>query len=258
VRLILGVDAETRVQRAEAAGARAVHPGMDGPRAGLRGGRTMEGYQGTGHHDPQAPLARIDRDSQLVDALRVGEATAADLLVATYGDRAYRVAIGITRNVQDAEEAVQDSFWSVVRKIETFRGDSSFGSWIYRITANAAYQKLRSRARRRDEISLDEVLPSFHEDGRHAGPISDWSARIDDPTVQTELRAALDSAIGELPADYRAVIVLHDVEGLSMAEVAGSVGITVVTAKSRTHRARLFLRRRLAKFMADLEAPATS
>ena len=209
----------------------------------------MQGYRGTQPLDPQPTSARIDRDSQLVDALRVGAATAADLLVATYGDRAYRLAIGITRNEQDAEEAVQDSFWSVVRKIGTFRGDSSFGSWIYRITANAAYEKLRGRAHRRDEISLDEVLPPFHEDGRHAGPISDWSASIHDPAVQAELRAALASAIGELPVQYRAVIVLHDVEGLSLAEVAGSVGITQAAVKSRVHRARLFLRKRLAIFM---------
>ena len=209
----------------------------------------MQGYRGTQPLDPQPTSARIDRDSQLLDALRVGAATAADLLVATYGDRAYRLAIGITRNEQDAEEAVQDSFWSVVRKIGTFRGDSSFGSWIYRITANAAYEKLRGRAHRRDEISLDEVLPPFHEDGRHAGPISDWSASIHDPAVQAELRAALASAIGELPVQYRAVIVLHDVEGLSLAEVAGSVGITQAAVKSRVHRARLFLRKRLAMFM---------
>jgi RNA polymerase sigma-70 factor (ECF subfamily) len=206
---------------------------------------------GTQVLDPQPTSVRIDRDSQLVDALRVDAATAAERLIAAYGDRAYRLAIGITRDEQDADEAVQDAFWSVVRKIDTFRGDSSFGSWIYRITANAAYQKLRGRARRRHEISLDEVLPPFHEDGQHAGPISDWSASIHDPVVQTELRAALVSAIGELPAHYRAVIVLHDVEGLSMAEVAGSVGITVAMAKSRSHRARLFLRKRLAVFMAD-------
>ncbi len=204
---------------------------------------------GTQPLDPQPRSARIDRDSQLVDALRLRASTAAERLVAAYGDRAYRLAIGITGSGPDAEEAVQDAFWSVVRKIDAFRGDSSFGSWIYRITANAAYQKLRGRARRRLEISLDEVLPPFHEDGRHAGPISDWSASIHDPAVQAELRAALASAIGELPVQYRAVIVLHDVEGLSMAEVAGSVGITEAAVKSRVHRARLFLRKRLAMFM---------
>jgi len=189
-----------------------------------------------------------------VEALRLREATAAERLVATYGDRAYRLAIGITGNGPDAEEAVQDALWNVVRKIDTFRGDSSLGSWIYRITANAAYQKLRGRARRRDEISLDEVLPSFHEDGRHAEPINDWSASTDDPAVQAELRAALDSAIRELPDHYRAVIVLHDVEGWSMAEVSGSLGITVATAKTRAHRARLFLRKRLAIFMSGATA----
>src|SRR2546428_9507132 len=203
----------------------------------------------------RAPISRpVDRDHALLEALRQGEPTAAEQLVTTYGDRAYRLAIRITGDRPDAEETVEDAFWSVVRKIDTFRGDSSLGSWIYRIVANAAYQKLRGRAHRRDEISLDEVLPLFHEDGRHAGPISDWSASIDDPAVQTELRATLDSAIGELPAHYRAVVVLHDVEGLSMAEVAGSLGITIATAKTRAHRARLFLRKRLAVFMSDATA----
>jgi RNA polymerase sigma-70 factor, ECF subfamily len=225
---------------------------------------TQLGYQGTLAATPCAQLDVAihsdgipetgDRDWRLVEALRRREATAAERLVATYGDRAYRLAMRITGNGPDAEEAVQDAFWSVVRKIDTFRGDSSLGSWIYRIVANAAYQKLRGRAHRRHEISLDEVLPLFHEDGRHAGPISDWSASVDDPAVQTELRAALDSAIGELPAQYRAVIVLHDVEGLSMAEVAGSIGITLATAKSRAHRARLFLRKRLSMFMASPSA----
>jgi len=205
---------------------------------------------------PQRPAVpiRVDPDAKLLAALRRRDRTAAECLVAHYGSRAYRLAMGITRNAQDAEETVNYALWSVIRKIETFRGDSSLGSWIYRIVANAAYEKLRGRANRRDEISLDEVLPSFHEDGLHSGPTSDWSASIDDPAVQTELRAMLDSAIGELPAHYRAVVVLHDVEGLSMAEVAGSLGITVATAKSRAHRGRLFLRNRLAVFMSGATA----
>src|SRR2546429_4002732 len=101
----------------------------------------------------------IDRDADLLEALRRRDVTAAERLVATFGDRAYRLAIGITGNQQDAEEAVQDAFWSVIQKIDSFRGDSSLGSWIYRIVANAAYQKLRRRAQRRDEISLGDVLP---------------------------------------------------------------------------------------------------
>ena len=210
--------------------------------------------------DPSACPARIDRDWQLLKALRLREPAAAELLVATYGDRAYRLAARITGNEPDAEEAVQDAFWSVVRKIDTFRGDSAFGSWVFRIVSNAAYSKVRRRPQAFVEISLDEVLPPFHDDGRHAGAVADWSSRAEDPAVQTELRAVLTSAVSELPAQYRAVVVLHDVEGLSMAEVATALGITVPTAKTRAHRARLWLRKRLSTFMAStgasVEGPA--
>jgi len=194
---------------------------------------------------------RNDRDEELVDALRLREPAAAERLIARYGDRAYRLAIRITGNAADAEEVVQDAIWNVVRKIDAFRGDSSLGSWIYRITANAAYEKLRGGRHRRDELSLDEVLPSFNEDGTYAGTICDWSASIHDPALQSELRAALISAIDDLPAGHRAMIVMRDVEGMSLTEVAASVGSTVAAAKSRTHRARLFLRKRLSMFMAQ-------
>jgi RNA polymerase sigma-70 factor (ECF subfamily) len=192
---------------------------------------------------------RLDPDQDLLTALREREPTAAEALITAYGDRAYRLAARITGNQQDAEEAIQDAFWSVVRKIDTFRGDSAFGSWVYRIVSNAAYQKIRRRQRIFFDIPLDEVLPPFHE-GRHAGLISDWSSGIDDPAVQTELRSVLSSAVSELPAHYRAVLVLHDIEGLSMAEVADALGISVPTVKSRAHRARLSLRKRLSMFMA--------
>jgi len=170
---------------------------------------------------------RLDPDQDLLTALREREPTAAEALITAYGDRAYRLAARITGNQQDAEEAVQDAFWSVVRKIDTFRGDSAFGSWIYRIVSNAAYEKIRRRPRAFRDIALDEVLPPFDEDGRHARSISDWSSGIDDPAVQTELRSVLSSAVSELPAHYRAVMVLHDIEGLSMAEVADALGISV-------------------------------
>ena len=199
--------------------------------------------------DRQLIPAKGDRDWRLVEALRLREPTAADRLVATYGDRAYRLAVRITGNEQDAEEAVQDAFWSVVRKIDTFRGDSAFGSWVYRIVSNGAYEKIRRRPQAFVDISLDEVLPPFNEDGRHAGVLRDWSSSLDDPAVQTELRGVLSSAVSELPAHYRAVTVLYDVEGLSMAEVADALGITVGTAKTRAHRARLLLRKRLSTFM---------
>ena len=192
---------------------------------------------------------RIDRDRALVGALRRRDPSAADGLVATYGDRACRLATRITGNAQDAEEAVQDAFWSVIRKIDTFRGDSAFGSWVYRIVANSAYQRLRTRRSRSGDVSLDEVLPVFDQHGRHAGPVPDWSMSVDDPARQTELRMALAAAIGELPADYRAVVLLRDVEGMSHQEISVALGLTVFNVKTRVHRARLFLRKRLEAHM---------
>ena len=216
--------------------------------------RSQRGPLGGRVRDPGAGSVGIDRDSQPIEALRLREPTAAEGLVATYGERAYRLTIGITGNKQDAEEAVQDAFWSVIRKIDTFRGESAFGSWVYRIVSNAAYAKVRRRPQAIGERAIDEALPAFDENGRHAGPLVDWSSRIDDPAVQTELRTVLSSALSELPAGYRAVIVMHDVEGWSMAEVANCLGITVATAKTRAHRARLLLRQRLSIYMAG-EAP---
>jgi RNA polymerase sigma-70 factor (ECF subfamily) len=192
---------------------------------------------------------RGDRDGELLEALRRGAPTAAERLVETYGARAYRLAIGITGNGSDAEEVVQDALCNAIRKIDTFRGEAAFGSWLYRIVANTAYQKLRGRAARRGDISLDDVLPSFHEDGG-AGPIADWSASLDDPSRGTELRQLLTAAIDERPADYRTALILHDVEDLANAEVAKALGITIANVKSRVHRARLFLRKRLASYMA--------
>jgi RNA polymerase sigma-70 factor, ECF subfamily len=197
-----------------------------------------------------------DQDAELVEALRQHEPTAAERLVATYGDRAYRLAMGITGNAQDAEEIVQDVCLTVVRKIETFRGESAFGSWLYRIAANAAYQKVRGRPSRRAELSLDDVLPPFDDQGRHVAPMADWSARVEDHAAQTELRVALISAIDTLPADYRTALLLHDVEGLSHLQIAEVLSLSVPAVKSRVHRARLFVRKQLSDTMATTTTAA--
>ena len=194
--------------------------------------------------EPTAPT-RTDRDGSLVAALRRGDPIAADDLVATYGDRAGRLAMRITGSAEDAEEAVQDAFLSVIRKIDTFRGDSAFGSWLYRIVANAAYQRLRTRRGRSADISLDNLLPAFDGHGRYVAPVADWSATLEDPALQTELRMVIGAAIAELPADYRAVVLLRDVEGFSHREIGEALGLTIENVKTRVHRARLFLRKRL-------------
>jgi RNA polymerase sigma-70 factor (ECF subfamily) len=192
-----------------------------------------------------ASVPCIDRDRELLEALQNHETSAPERLIARYGARAYRLAVGITGNGADAEEVVQDAFWTVVRKIDTFRGDSAFGSWLYRIVANAACQKRRGRRGREGDVSLDDVLPVFDEHGRHAAPVTDWSARVSDPAALNELRAALEAAIDALPELYRSALVLRDVEGLSNVEIAQTLGLSIAVVKTRVHRARLFVRKRL-------------
>ena len=204
--------------------------------------------------DIDAPL-RADRDGDLLGALRRGEARAAELLVTQYSERAHRLASRITGNGEDAEEVVQDAFWAVVRKIDSFRGDSAFRSWLYRIVANAAYEKLRRRQRRRQDLSLDEVLPLIDESGHQVAQVADWSANADNPALQAELRTVLAASIDELPAACRDALLLSDVEGRSNREIAHALGLSVPVVKTRVHRARLVLRKRLGAWRMWSLAP---
>jgi RNA polymerase sigma-70 factor (ECF subfamily) len=190
-----------------------------------------------------------DVDAGLVEALRRNDPNAVEQLVERYGERVYRLAIRITGLRQDAEEAAQDALWAVARKIHTFKGESAFGSWVYRIVANAAYQKLRWRRRKAREIALDDVLPALDGEGRHFEPMDDWSNQVDEQALQGELRHVLADAIEALPEDYRTVLMLHDVEGLSNPDVAQALGISVSAVKSRVHRSRLFVRKRLSEYL---------
>jgi RNA polymerase sigma-70 factor (ECF subfamily) len=192
---------------------------------------------------------RIDADAPLVEALRRDDPEAPERLVETFGDRVYRLALRITGSNEDAEEAAQDALWTAARKIQTFKGESAFGSWLYRIAANAAYQKLRARRAKSAEIALDDVLPTLDEAGRHFEPMDDWSNRVDERALQRELRHVLTEAIDALPPDYRTALVLHDVEGLSNPDIAEALGISLPAVKSRVHRSRLFVRKRLAEYM---------
>lgn len=197
-----------------------------------------------------ADQRRIDPDAALVEALRREDAAAMEQLVERYADRVYRLTLRITGAREDAEEATQDALWTAGRKIHTFKGDAAFGSWLYRIAANAAYMKLRSRKAQAGEIALDDVLPVLDADGHHFQPMDDWSRRVDERALQGELRQVLDSAIAELPPDYRTVVVLHDIEGLSNPDIAEMLGLSLPAVKSRIHRSRLFLRKRLGEYLA--------
>jgi RNA polymerase sigma-70 factor (ECF subfamily) len=192
---------------------------------------------------------RVDPDAALVDGLRRGDPQAMEHLVETFADRVYRLTFRITGSREDAEEATQDALWTAGRKIDTFKGESAFGSWLYRIAANAAYMKLRRRKATAREVAIEEVLPALDDGGLHFEPMDDWSPRVDEQALNGELREILDAALAELPPDYRTALVLHDVEGLSNPDVAETLGISLPAVKSRVHRSRLYLRKRLSDYM---------
>lgn len=191
----------------------------------------------------------VGDDRWLVEALQRGEAVAVEALVDRYGVWIHRVARRVLGDPRDAEDVTQDVLMTVVLKIGRFRREAAFSSWLYRIAANAAYERLRSRRAHR-EVSLEPLRPVFDGEGRHIHPVLDWSARLEDPAVAEETRSALERAIGHLPADWRIVLVLRDVEGLTSEQVADALGITVAAVKSRLHRARLVLRQELAEFFS--------
>ena len=193
-------------------------------------------------------------EARLVERLRTGDVTALEALMEQYGSRIFRVARGIARTDADAEEVVQDVFLTLARKIGSFESRSTLGTWIYRVTTNAALLKRRGK-RVQLEVSLEDNLPTFKEDGHRDGPreylLADWSQTPETDLLDGEARAVLSRAIDELPESYRAVLVLRDVEELSSEETARVLGESVGSIKSRLHRARMALREQLTRQLAS-------
>ena len=203
----------------------------------------------------------VSEETRLVDRLRGGDATALEGLMREYASRVYRLAFGITRNHGDAEEVVQDVFLTLATKSAMFEGRAALGSWVYRITTNAALNKRRGK-RREVETSLEEHLPAFMADGHREGDrsflLADWSQNPERELLSGEARRTLERALDALPDRYRAVLVLREVEELANEEVAELLGESVGSVKSRLHRARQALREQLTRALAAAERPSAS
>ena len=191
-----------------------------------------------------------DLDASLVERVRGGDAAAFETLMHRYEDRVFRLAAGMMKNREDALDAVQDAFLNVYRKIESFRGDSAFSTWLYKIALNSVYMKLRSRSRHEHTESLED-LEKILDPGkiRVLMPPRGWSERADNELLRKELAEELREAVAALPEEYRAIFTLREVEELSNQEVADILGLSLAATKTRLHRARLFLRQRLSRYL---------
>lgn len=192
-------------------------------------------------------------DAELVNGMRAGDQHACEAVVRRFGPRMLATARRLLQREQDAQDAVQDAFLSAFRNIGSFAGKAQLGSWLHRIVVNAALMKLRSR-RRRKERSIDELLPTYGECGSMSDHVQSWRLTYDKAVEKRETRQLVRASIEELPASYRAVLLLRDIEQLNTEETAEALDITPSAVRTRLHRARQALKSLLDDHMTELKA----
>jgi RNA polymerase sigma-70 factor (ECF subfamily) len=181
-------------------------------------------------------MTTID-DETILAGLRAGDQQAFETLVRVYGGRMLAVARRFVRNDEDAQDIVQSAYLNAFRGVGRFEGNCLIATWLHRIVVNTALMTLRSR-RRRPEASIEDLLPTFQEDGHHVEQFSDWCAPADELIHRAQTRAMVRACIERLPDNYREVLLLRDIEELSTEEAARMLAITPTAVKVRLHRAR--------------------
>jgi RNA polymerase sigma-70 factor (ECF subfamily) len=196
--------------------------------------------------EPKHLPSTIVREDEgaLVSLAKSGDLAAFDELVNRYERRIFRLAMNITQNREDAEDATQDAFLKSFQHLGDFQGGSRFYTWLVRIAVNEALMRLRRR--RPNVTSLDEPVQT--EEDLMPREIQDWGPTPEQRYQSTELNSILNSAISDLEPIFRTVFVLRDVEQLSTEETADALGISVPAVKSRLLRGRLRLREKLNRF----------
>ena len=183
------------------------------------------------HFKPLGKGIMLTNDAVKDEGTVRGELRSFEELFKLYYGRVYSVCLRMTGNTAEAEDLSQEVFVQVFRKLDTFRGESAFTTWLHRLTVNHVLMYFRKTRRRLEYLTEDGEMPELPIKGRN---------------VLTSLplldRLALDEAIAQLSPGYRAVFLLHDVEGLQHSEIAHILGCSVGTSKSQLHKARLKMR----------------
>jgi RNA polymerase sigma-70 factor, ECF subfamily len=202
-------------------------------------------------HTALAPVAACTStettEQELVAEAQAGSTIAFERLIEKYERRIFRLGQNITRNREDAEDAMQNALVKAFRKLPTFRGDSSFYTWLVRITVNEALMGIRRR--RWKEVSM---IDSDESDGPlRRDEIEDWGPNPEQRYSETELQDILAKAIRALGPGYRIVFQLRDIESFSTRETAQALSLSPTAVKTRLRRARLQLRRSLNKYFGS-------
>jgi len=186
------------------------------------------------------------QDLDLVHRAKEGDLSSFSELVSRHERKIFRLTQHITGNREDAEDALQESFLKAFTKLAQFEEGAQFYTWLVRIAVNESLMKLRKRRNTPPMVSLDEPIDT--EDGPLPREIGQWDDNPEARYAQQELGEILDREVKSLPAVFRTVLVLRDLEQLSTEETAQMLELTVPAVKSRLLRARLQLREKLAKY----------
>jgi RNA polymerase sigma-70 factor, ECF subfamily len=190
----------------------------------------------------------IELERSLLRRLRDRDERAFRELIQGHRDRVYNITFRMLGNRAEAEDVAQEVFITVFKTIETFREESKFSTWLYRVTVNHCKNRIKYLARRhdRDRDELDE------SSNGHNGAIGSPPPTAPDRALEgAQMEKLLQEAIGNLDDDHRVVVVLRDVEDLSIEEICEITGLPDGTVKSRLHRARLALRKKLQRHVGD-------
>jgi len=177
-------------------------------------------------------------EAALLARLKAGDTKAFEILVITHQHRVFSIALRMLGSRAEAEDIAQDTFLRAHRAIGDFRGEARLGTWLYGIAARLCLNRIASAPRRLERADDAALL-------RLPAPAADAAGALE----RSELAAALQEAIAELPEERRIVVVLRDLEGLSYEEIAATLGLELGTVRSRLHRARNDLKAKLERFL---------
>lgn len=185
----------------------------------------------------------------LIAALRQRDSQALSSVFEAWSDPLFRLAAGLLRDEQAAEDVVQSTFVALLRHVDTFDGRARLSTWLYRVAYNDCMGRLRAPVETEDVDAWDEseFLPPT---------LVDWRALPEAAVTSDEARAEMARAIGQLTPTLRAVFTLRDIEGLSVHDTAEALGASEAAVKVNLHRARLFLREKLTSYFEEHVAPA--
>jgi RNA polymerase sigma-70 factor (ECF subfamily) len=180
----------------------------------------------------------MDKESSLITRAQAGDAKAFETLVLKYKDRLYGIASSVcARMPSETDDVAQETFVSALKHINSFKANAAFGTWLYRIAANNCWQRFR-----KVQTEARSEMPDEHSKGHPS------RSCVNENVLKNELSMAVSKALASLPPDYRIAITLCDIEGLSNAEAAGRIKVSLAALKTRLHRARNLLKKQLAAF----------